>query len=80
MDLALRGDEHAGVTASRPDLEAAFDGLGLQVATAGQAHGIDGPVDRSTTSPCRAPGARPPTRHDPDLSDHALYVVRAERP
>ena len=78
FNLALRSDERAGVTASRPDLEKAFAGLGLSAATAGLPHRL---ATLSTIDHVAVPTgwqARAERRDTGQLSDHALSLVRAQ--
>ena len=76
FNLALQGDERAGTTADRPDLEKAFTDLGLTVRTADLPHRIDGlrTIDHVALPQEWHAEAE---QHDTELSDHALYLVRA---
>ena len=79
FNVALEGPEHAGVTATRADLVETFAGLGLEARTGHLPHRVP---DISTIDHIAVPASwevQAAERHEPGLSDHALYAVRATR-
>ena len=79
VNLALEGPEHAGATATRADLLQAFADVGLEARTGHLPHRI---ADISTIDHVAVPTSwqvQTAERHEPGLSDHALYLVRAMR-
>ena len=78
LNLALQGPERAGAQQCRSDLVRAFDDLGLVPRTGHLPHRLPGlsTIDHvAVPRPWRATAEH----HDEQLSDHALYLVRAER-